>query len=77
MADEYDLRSIALPAISTGVFGYPLAEAAHVMLRAAVDYVESGTALERIVFCLYGRSTLDTFAGELEAQTGRLDEVPR
>jgi O-acetyl-ADP-ribose deacetylase (regulator of RNase III) len=77
MADEHGLRSIALPAISTGIFGYPLAEAAHVMLKAAIDYVKSGTALERIVFCLYGRSAFDTFAGELEAQIGGFDEVPR
>jgi O-acetyl-ADP-ribose deacetylase (regulator of RNase III) len=77
MADEHGLRSIALPAISTGIFDYPLAEAAHVMLKAAIDYVKSGTALERIVFCLYGRSAFDTFAGELEAQIGGFDEVPR
>lgn len=77
MADELDLQSVALPAISTGIFGYPLTEAAHVMLKAAIDYVESGTGLERIVFCLYGPSAFDTFASELEAQIGGIDEVPR
>jgi O-acetyl-ADP-ribose deacetylase (regulator of RNase III) len=76
MADEHALRSIALPAISTGIFGYPLAEAAEVMLRAAIDYIESGTGLERIVFCLHGQSTFDTFAAELEAQGGGVDAAP-
>jgi Predicted phosphatase homologous to the C-terminal domain of histone macroH2A1 len=38
MADEHGLKSIALPAISTGIFGYPMEEAAEVMLRAAADY---------------------------------------
>lgn len=68
MADGYDLRSIALPAISTGIYGYPLDEAAEVMLKAAIDYIKDGTGLERVVFCLYGRSAFDTFAGKLEAQ---------
>ena len=77
MADEHDLQSIALPAISAGIFGYPLAEAAEVMLKAAIDYIRSGTGLERIVFCLYGPSAFDTFARELEAQIGGIDEVPR
>jgi O-acetyl-ADP-ribose deacetylase (regulator of RNase III) len=76
MADEHDLQSIALPAISTGIFGYPLTEAAHVMLKSAVDYVKSGTGLERIVFCLYGPSAFDAFVKELEAQVGGLDEAP-
>ena len=77
MADEHDLQSIALPAISTGIFGYPVAEAAHVMLQAVIDYIKSGTALERIIFCLYGPSAFDTFVRELEAQIGGLDEFPR
>lgn len=68
MADERDLQSIALPAISTGIFGYPVDEAAAVMLEAAIDYANSGTNLERIVFCLYGRSAFDVFVKELKTQ---------
>lgn len=67
-ADERGLDSIALPAISTGIFGYPMGEAARVMLEAALDYARSGTGLERIVFCLYGQSSYDVFAEELEAR---------
>jgi hypothetical protein len=44
-------------------------EAAQVMLEAAIDYLEGGTGLERVVFCLYGRSAFDTFAEQLAAQT--------
>ena len=66
-ADDLDLTSIALPAISTGIYGYPMQEAAEVMLKAAIDYVKSGTDLERIVFCLYGQQSFDVFAEKLEA----------
>jgi O-acetyl-ADP-ribose deacetylase (regulator of RNase III) len=70
MADDRGLKSVALPAISTGIFGYPMEEAARVMLRAAITYLEGETGLERVVFCLYGQSAFDVFARELTAQTG-------
>jgi hypothetical protein len=43
-------------------------EAAQVMLRAAIAYLEGETGLERVVFCLYGQPTFDVFARELTAQ---------
>ncbi len=66
MADEHNLKSIALPAISTGIFGYPMEEAAEVMLRAAIEYLEGETGLERVVFCLYGQSAYRVFEETLE-----------
>jgi O-acetyl-ADP-ribose deacetylase (regulator of RNase III) len=68
MADDHGLKSVALPAISTGIFGYPMEEAAQVMLRAAIAYLRGETGLERVVFCLYGQSAFDVFARELESQ---------
>jgi O-acetyl-ADP-ribose deacetylase (regulator of RNase III) len=65
LADEHSLKSIALPAISTGIFGYPLDEAARVMLEAAMAYLEGQTGLERVVFCLYGQRALDAFVAAL------------
>ncbi len=70
MADEHNLKSIALPAISTGIFGYPMEEAAEVMLRAAADYLQGETGLERVVFCLYGQSAYNIFADTLERLMG-------
>jgi O-acetyl-ADP-ribose deacetylase (regulator of RNase III) len=70
LADEHNLKSVALPAISTGIYGYPMAEAARVMLKAAIEYAKSGTELEQIVFCLYGQSSYDVFAEALEDLTG-------
>ncbi|HHN93246.1 MAG TPA: macro domain-containing protein [Anaerolineae bacterium] len=67
LADEHGLKSIALPAISTGIFGYPMEEAAAVMLRAAIEYLEGETGLKRVVFCLYGRRAFEVFVTELEA----------
>lgn len=68
LADEHGLESIALPAISTGIFGYPMAEAARVMLEATIDYLEGRTGLVRVVFCLYGRQAYDTFSQALAGE---------
>jgi O-acetyl-ADP-ribose deacetylase (regulator of RNase III) len=65
LADAHDLKSIALPAISTGIFGYPLDEAARVMLAVAIAYLEGQTGLERVVFCLYGQAAYDGFVAAL------------
>lgn len=62
LARQAGLRSIAFPAISTGIFGYPLDQAA----RVAVDTVRAwlaeqdseeaagGASVERVVFCVFG-----------------------
>jgi O-acetyl-ADP-ribose deacetylase (regulator of RNase III) len=67
LADQHGLKSIALPAISTGIFGYPIAEAAGVMLRAAITAIEGETGLERVIFCLYGHPAYRTFEDTLRA----------
>ena len=72
MADDHGLKSIALPAISTGIFGYPMEEAARVMLQAAIEYLKGKTGLERVIFCLYGQRAFDVFARELAVQTDQI-----
>ena len=67
-ADNHGLKSIALPAISTGIFGYPMEKAAQVMLRAAIEYLRGKTGLEQVIFCLHGGSTFETFAAALRGE---------
>jgi len=75
MADDHGLRSIALPAISTGIFGYPMEEAARVMLQAAIEYLKGKTGLERVIFCLYGQRAFDVFVRELAVQTDQIRDA--
>ena len=65
LALELRLESIAFPALSTGVFGFPLARCAHLMLSTCVRHARAGTVLKRIVFVLYDVPAFDTFAHEL------------
>jgi len=66
LADERRIRSIAFPAISTGIFGYPLDRCAKVMLGAAFEYLRGRTGLERVLFCLYGHEAFEAFAREFQ-----------
>ena len=65
LASAKGLKSIAFPAISTGIYGYPLAEAARIALKTAVDYLREQSDLERIRFVLFDQKTFDVFAEEL------------
>jgi O-acetyl-ADP-ribose deacetylase (regulator of RNase III) len=65
LADRNGLRSIALPAISTGNFGFPIDRAARIMLTEIHRYLQGGTKLERVVVCLWGDDAFDTFRREL------------
>ena len=71
VADENGLTSIALPAISTGIFGFPLDRCAEIMLRTAIEHLQGRTGLERVVFCLYGQEAYETFAEQLRRETAR------
>jgi O-acetyl-ADP-ribose deacetylase (regulator of RNase III) len=65
LADRHQLRSIAIPAISTGVFGFPMDRCARVTLTEIQRYLQGGTKLERVVVCLFGDEAFDTFRREL------------
>lgn len=54
LADELGARSISLPAISAGTFGFPLETAADVALRTVRDHLLAETGLERVTFVLRG-----------------------
>lgn len=67
LAEEHGLASIALPAISTGVFGYPLEACADVMLRVIIDYTyEDLESLRHIVVCLYDERAFSVFRSAFE-----------
>ena len=66
VADEHHLKSVAFPAISTGIFGFPMDRCAEIMLSTTMDYLSGDTALERVVFCLYGGEAYQVFTRGLE-----------
>ena len=57
LAEEHQLKSIAFPSISTGAYGYPVAEACRIALNTVKEVLQSGsTNVERILFVTFGYS---------------------
>ncbi len=52
-ADEKGLRSIAFPALSTGIFGFPMDLAAKIMIQTVRGYLSQNTGIQRVVFLLF------------------------
>ncbi len=61
LADERGLESIAFPAISTGVYRYPVESAARVAQSAVRDHLSGGSGLKRVVFCCFSESDRETY----------------
>ena len=66
IAEEQKLHSIAFPAISTGVYGYPLEPATRIALTETRDHLASGTALEEVVFACFGADASRTYRAVLD-----------
>lgn len=67
LADEHGARSLALPAISMGLYGYPPDQGAEVALRTVLDHLAGETSLELVRFVLFSEPTLETFRRQLAA----------
>ena len=65
LADRHGLRSLAVPAISTGNFGFPMDRAARITLTEVHRYLQGGTKLQRVVVVLYDEDAYKVFAREL------------
>ena len=65
-AEEVGARSVALPAISAGIFGFPVDRAAEIAVGSARAFADRATVVERIVFCLFDERTLEVFRTEVE-----------
>ncbi|HOM29513.1 MAG TPA: O-acetyl-ADP-ribose deacetylase [Deltaproteobacteria bacterium] len=57
LADEHGARSVSFPALSTGIFGYPVYEAALVAIEAIAGYLEGPTSIETVRMVLYDESS--------------------
>src|SRR6266540_5541353 len=66
LADEHGLKTIAFPSISTGIYGYPIDQAARVALEAVVEYLRGETRLEEVTFVLFSARDLAIYESALD-----------
>ncbi len=66
VAAENNLNSVSFPSISTGVYGYPVDQAAKVALNAVITFLsQSDTSLREVVFVLFDSRTLGAYSSAL------------
>ena len=68
LAVKLDCKSVAFPAISTGVYGYPLDLAANVALKSVIDFLKWHKQPGEVRFVLFGEGAWGAFARSLEIQ---------
>ena len=61
IAAEKSLKSIAFPAVGTGIAGFPMRECAEIMLGEVVDHLKKGSSLEKVCFVLFDRPSVAVF----------------
>ncbi len=66
VADQNHLKSITFPAISTGIYGFPLDACARIMLTTVKEYLSGTTIIERVVFALFDEKSFKAFKDQLE-----------
>src|SRR5256886_17116239 len=65
----HSVRSIAFPAVSCGVYGYPMERAARIAVRECSRFAREHDAIERITFALFGSDALAIYQAELARLT--------
>lgn len=78
LADEKGFRSVSLPAISSGIFGFPKDRCAEILLATAADFLKErpDTPLREIRFCLFDAPTLQAFRDAWDRSTaGESDDA--
>jgi len=61
------IRQIAFPAISAGVFGFPLQKCSQIMIRETIEFLKANDFPQEVIFCLFDEETLGVFENALSA----------
>ncbi|MCC7242216.1 MAG: O-acetyl-ADP-ribose deacetylase [Acidobacteria bacterium] len=61
LAREHGLKTMAFPAISTGIYGYPLREAARIAVKTVREALKKAVAVEQVIFTCFDREALEAY----------------
>ncbi|MBW4828557.1 MAG: O-acetyl-ADP-ribose deacetylase [Clostridiaceae bacterium] len=65
LAEEYNLKTIAFPSISTGVYGYPIDKASDIAIKAVTDFIEEKGSIDKVVFVLFSNNDYEIYEEKL------------
>ena len=66
LASNTGIKSVAFPSISTGVYSYPVADAAHIALKTVKEYLSQHPEIQLVRFVLFGKPTCETYEKALK-----------
>jgi len=73
LAEKKKIKSIAFPAISTGIFRFPMKRCSEIMINTCLDFLKNHEYPKEIILCLYGEKSLSifeqTFDGSIEGNS--------
>ena len=70
LAAGHNLRSIAFPAISCGVYGYPIADACRIAVNTTINFLKTDGSLAKVIFMLFSRNDLKVYEDYLHSLGG-------
>jgi O-acetyl-ADP-ribose deacetylase len=65
LAVAHGVRRIAFPAISCGIYGYPIADAARIAVGTVADFVADEPSIERVILACFGKDVLEAYKAAL------------
>lgn len=71
LAAEYKLASIAFPAISCGVYGYPIADACRIAVDTCCNFLQTESSLEKVIFMLFSAGDLRVYQDYIQVLASR------
>lgn len=72
LAEEYHIESIAFPAISTGIFGFPVETCAEIMLKVSTEFIKRSEKIKHIILVLWDKHSFTIFLNEMEKLVSKL-----
>ncbi|MXW09431.1 MAG: O-acetyl-ADP-ribose deacetylase [Gammaproteobacteria bacterium] len=66
VAVENDLRSVAFPAISTGVYGFPVERAAQIAVRTVASFLSASPGITEVTFCCFSEKSAEAHQAAME-----------
>jgi O-acetyl-ADP-ribose deacetylase (regulator of RNase III) len=67
LAAENGVKSIAFPAISCGIYGYPLSQASMIAVKETANFLELNESIENVFFVCYDQSTYEAYLQSISA----------
>ncbi|MFA3782691.1 O-acetyl-ADP-ribose deacetylase [Melioribacteraceae bacterium 4301-Me] len=66
LAEKHNIKTIAFPAISTGVYGFPLDRATEIAISTVLKFLENSKTINKVIFVCFGEAAYKTYRDKIE-----------